>query len=137
MAVVAALVAPSPEAIQPAVPSIMQLILYCDVKGVRDALEILSSDETIDEQTKRRMIFDARIDGNRTIFHAAIMFSFANTNREQADIEPSTVAGPSKSGEMEMYDTAAANATRAEYDEKWKAMVRGASTQSGESATSV
>ena len=133
MALVAALVAPSPESVQPQVQSIMQLILYCDVQGVKDTLDILAKDE-IDEKTKRRLIVETRIDGNRTIFHAAIMFAFATSNKDQADVESGTVAGSSKEGES--FDTAAADAARAEYDEKWKSMVRGAS-QPGETTSAV
>lgn len=118
MVIIAALVAPSPESINPPIPSLMQSILYCDVEYVRFILsKIASYNEADAEEVKTAQIFNARIDGNRNILHAVVMNCFSTTNKDQAD----------KKNEEPLVkiDGADADATRSNFDRKWQEMIGG------------
>ncbi|MCP9265011.1 E3 ubiquitin-protein ligase UBR5 [Dirofilaria immitis] len=81
--VMVTLIAPSPSTIRPRIPSILQTVLYCDLQGVDLVLDALSKES--DREIVKAEILNSRADGNRTILHAAVMNSFATTNKEEAD----------------------------------------------------
>ena len=67
----AALVAPNPESSsQPAIDSLMQAILFCNLKLVQEILQKLDAEISIE---KRKAFICERIDGNRNIFHVRII----------------------------------------------------------------
>jgi E3 ubiquitin-protein ligase EDD1 len=130
---IASMIAPSPESIQPDLPSLMQLILYCDAEGVKSFLRKLTelSKQMKEDEFKKfveEKIMRLRADGNRTIVHAAIMGAFARTNANQADVEPSNneVPGQSLLTLQEALDMTEADAHREKMDRQWKNMIAGA-----------
>ncbi|KAI1718350.1 HECT-domain (ubiquitin-transferase) domain-containing protein [Ditylenchus destructor] len=108
---IATLVAPSPESTKPEIPSLMQNVLYCNVQAVKSILDQLHSLPDEQGDVKRAMIAEARVDGNRNIFHTAVINAFSTTNKEQADDESTGM------------DTTEADAARAKFDRKWHEMV--------------
>ena len=96
----------------------MQSVLYCDMEGVSRILEQLQS---ASPDVQQSIIANARVDGNRNVFHAAVMNSFAVTNRDQADIDP----------ESRSLDTSEADRARDRYDRKWHEMLTSSSPSKG------
>uniref|UniRef100_A0A915EF78 E3 ubiquitin-protein ligase UBR5 n=1 Tax=Ditylenchus dipsaci TaxID=166011 RepID=A0A915EF78_9BILA len=113
----AVLVAPNPATITPEIPSLMQSILYCDLQSVRSILNQLESSGSA--ETKRAMIVDDKVDGNRNIFHVAVMNAFSKTNRDQADVDSDDHSFRTSL----LLDTAEAEAARSKFDRKWQEMV--------------
>ncbi|VDN40580.1 unnamed protein product [Gongylonema pulchrum] len=70
----------------------------------------------------------ARADGNRTILHAAVMSSFAHTNKEDVDTMEISVDTENKPvaprTQQPDVDMTAAEETRSAYDTRWKRMLR-------------
>lgn len=79
----AALVAPEPRTTEPKIDSLIQNVLYCDLKKVTQILQEL--EEMADEDERRFQILQSFTDGNRNIFHTAVMNAFSATNRDQGD----------------------------------------------------
>ncbi|KAL3072374.1 hypothetical protein niasHT_033592 [Heterodera trifolii] len=110
MMLVAALIAPTRHTTKPMIESLMQAILNCDLPSVRNILQKLSEEDVNSEE--RRRIACERIEGNRNIFHVAVMNAFAKTNREQADVEPT--------GGSDAADSAATALSKvSKWAEKW------------------
>ena len=122
LALISFLLAPFMDASLPKISSspcdLMQSILLCDLSLVKS---ILSQLENAPEEAKRKQIVDERIEGNRTIFHVAVMNSFAKTNKYQADFDALEQQKSSKS--KQALDTTEAESTRLRYDRKWQKMV--------------
>lgn len=129
---IATMIAPSPEAVHPSLPSLMQLVLFCDAAGIKNylkRLETLSTSLNENEFKKfiEEKIIRVRADGNRTILHASVMGAFARTNANQADVEPSSeVPGQSLITLQEALDMTEADAHREKLDRQWKNMIAGA-----------
>lgn len=75
--------APEPRTTEPKIDSLIQNIQYCDLKKVNQILQEL--EESADENERRFQILESYTDGNRNIFHTAVMNAFSITNREQGD----------------------------------------------------
>ncbi|VDN04928.1 unnamed protein product [Thelazia callipaeda] len=119
------LVAPSPSTTRPRIPSLLQTILYCDLQGVDLVLDALSKEA--DQDVVRTEILVARADGNRTIFHAAVMNSFAVTNKDEADtmeISVETENKPLQRLQVTAEDMSAAEEARVAFDHRWQCMLR-------------
>uniref|UniRef100_A0A914YMX1 E3 ubiquitin-protein ligase UBR5 n=1 Tax=Panagrolaimus superbus TaxID=310955 RepID=A0A914YMX1_9BILA len=130
---IASMITPSPESVQPNLPSLMQLVFYCDVGGVKSFLKKLTeiSRNMKEDEFKKfieQKIIRLRADGNRTILHAAVMQAFARSNANQADVEPSNneVPGQSLLTLQEALDMTEADAHREKMDRQWKNMIAGA-----------
>lgn len=118
-----ALIAPSPNESVPNLPSLIQLVLYCDRDGVAMFLKTLAAlrnemDEESFNNLIQEYIVNARADGNRSILHVAVMNAFAKTNALQN--EQNTGAKSS-----ETLDTTEADAHREKMDRKWEEMIAG------------
>lgn len=114
LAIVAALIAPNAE-LAPKVPSLMQSILYCDLSEVRRSLAAL---EGAERSVKISTIVDARADGNRNVLHAAVMYAFSATNRDQADAEED-VAKPTAQTKRE----SEADAEKTQFERLWNELL--------------
>lgn len=130
------MISPSPESVHPTLPSLMQLVLYCDAEGVKSYLKKLSamSNKTKEEEFKKLIeekIIRLRADGNRTILHVAVMNAFARTNANQGDVEPTNdSSGQSLLTLQEALDMTEADAHREKMDRQWKNMIAGAVSDS-------
>lgn len=121
MVVIAAIIAPSPESINPPVPSLMQSILYCDLEYVRFVLfKLASYNESDAEELRVSEILNSRIDGNRNILHAVVMNCFATTNKDDADKK---IDEP-----LVKIDETEAENVRSNFDRKWQEMISGQAT---------
>ncbi|CAG9532205.1 unnamed protein product [Cercopithifilaria johnstoni] len=121
--VMVTLIAPSPSTIRPRIPSLLQTVLYCDLQGVDLVLDALSKES--DREVVKAEILSARADGNRTILHAAVMNSFATTNKEEADTMEISVDTENKSLQrLTVADMSAAEETRTAFDSRWQRMLR-------------
>uniref|UniRef100_A0A8R1XPM3 UBR-type domain-containing protein n=1 Tax=Onchocerca volvulus TaxID=6282 RepID=A0A8R1XPM3_ONCVO len=121
--VMVALIAPSPSTTRPRIPSLLQTILYCDLQGVDLVLDALSRE--LDREVVKTEILNSRADGNRTIFHAAVMNCFATTNKEEADTMEISVDTENKPlPRLAAADMSAAEETRAAFDNRWQRMLR-------------
>ncbi|KAK6113483.1 E3 ubiquitin ligase EDD family protein [Brugia pahangi] len=117
------LIAPSPSSIRPRIPSLMQTVLYCDLQGVDLVLDALSKEA--DREVVKTEILSSRADGNRTILHAAVMNSFATTNKEEADTMEISVDTENKPLQrLTAIDMSAAEETRTAFDSRWQRMLR-------------
>lgn len=106
------LIAPSPETTKPEIPSLMQAILYCNltvVKEILNQLTNLSGDGNEVEKIRRQMILEEKTDGNRNILHAAVMHSFATSNKAQVDENPK--------------DHKEQNGTSLKYERQWQELM--------------
>uniref|UniRef100_A0A914GSH3 UBR-type domain-containing protein n=1 Tax=Globodera rostochiensis TaxID=31243 RepID=A0A914GSH3_GLORO len=108
MMLIVALIAPTPHTTTPTTESLMQSVLNCDLNSVRNILQKLSSDSV--DLDERRNVAHERIEGNRNIFHVAVMNAFAKTNRDQADVE---------SAGGDTADTSSALSRVSKWAEKW------------------
>ncbi|KAL3990385.1 HECT-domain (ubiquitin-transferase) family protein [Acanthocheilonema viteae] len=121
--VMVTLIAPSPSTTRPRIPSLLQTVLYCDLQGVDLVLDALSKES--DREIVKAEILSARADGNRTILHAAVMNSFAMTNKEEADTMEISVDTENKPLQrLTAEDMSAAEETRAAFDSRWQRMLR-------------
>uniref|UniRef100_A0AC34RRG3 E3 ubiquitin-protein ligase UBR5 n=1 Tax=Panagrolaimus sp. JU765 TaxID=591449 RepID=A0AC34RRG3_9BILA len=115
----AALIAPSPREIIPSIPSILQLVLFCDFHAVSMVMKAVNKlkaelDESSFEALVNEYIINPRADGNRTILHAAIMNAFSKTNAIDA-----------ASHDKITFDTSEAEAHRDKMDKQWEDMIAG------------
>nr|AZA04905.1 E3 ubiquitin-protein ligase [Anisakis simplex] len=117
-AIIAALIAPSPTSVHPAIPSLIQTILYCDSKAVECVLDALRK-ESVDVIMSE--VVYARCDGNRNVIHTAVMNAFSLTNRDDEDTDDAST--------QQQVEMNAAEQTRASYDQRWQRILRRRGTE--------
>ncbi|CAD5234617.1 unnamed protein product [Bursaphelenchus xylophilus] len=135
MALVAILVAPEARTTEPRIDSLIQNIQYCNLNGVKSILKELESDASDEE--KKYQILTAHTNGNRNIFHTAIMNAFATSNKDQADdfkqvrFENGHIVlienAPNSKKVVEKLDTGEAEAVGQKFDQRWKDMISASS----------
>jgi hypothetical protein len=65
---IAALLGPSPDVVQPRNVSLMQAILFCDLQMVKEVIKRATTADEANSEELKALICE-RIDGNRNIFH--------------------------------------------------------------------
>lgn len=115
----AALIAPSPREIIPSIPSILQLVLFCDSRAVAMVMKAINKlktelDESSFEALVNEYIVNPRADGNRTILHVAVMNSCSKTNAMDSVLHSKI-----------NLDMSEADAHRDKMDKQWEDMIAG------------
>ncbi|CAD5229165.1 unnamed protein product [Bursaphelenchus okinawaensis] len=134
MALYALLISPETRTTEPKIDSLIQNIQYCSLNSVKRILKEL---EEASEDERKYQLLNAHTNGNRNIFHTAIMNAFSTNNKDQADdfkqirFENGHIVlienAPSSKKSAEKLDTTEAEAHGQKFDQRWKDMIGAAS----------
>lgn len=140
MSLVACLLSPEPRTTEPKIESLIQNIQYCNHLKVKAILKDL---EQADEEERRFQILNAHTNGNRNLFHTAVMQCFAGKNKEQADDFKQVIyengkivlIAPASSKNLDKTEMSEAEAVGKKFDQRWQEMI-GHSSEAGSKPSS-